>query len=119
MLFLDVISVAVANALQNVDPSPAPSVVIAPNGTVRVTRVVPVPTTISPEAQRELAKIKPVTDSPQSLEQQRVDTEKWQAEMGEKSLKLYSVNLTKDTIADVPVRVVTPPSVAPKKGRGC
>jgi monoterpene epsilon-lactone hydrolase len=115
VLFLDVTSIAVVNALQNVDQSPTPSVVIAPNGTVRVTRVVPVPTTISPEAQRELAKIKPDTDSPQSLEQQRVDTEKWQAEMGEKSLKLYSVNLTKDTIADVPVRVVTPPPVAPEK----
>jgi SAM-dependent methyltransferase len=48
----DITSIAVANALQNVDPSPTPSVVIAPNGTVRVTRVVPVPTTISPGTER-------------------------------------------------------------------
>jgi len=77
--------------------------------------MVPVPTTISPEAQKELAKINPDSGSPQTLQQQRADTEKWQAEIAEKSLKLYSVNLTTDTIAEVPVRVVTPPTVAPEK----
>jgi epsilon-lactone hydrolase len=89
--------------------------VLSPNGTVHVTRVVPVPTTISPEAQKKMAKIKPDSDSAQTLEQQRADTEKWQAEMGEKWLKLYSVNLTTDTIAGVPVRMVTPPTVAAEK----
>jgi epsilon-lactone hydrolase len=116
VLFLYVISIAVAKAVQNADPSPAPSVVIAPNGTVRVTRVVPVPTTVSPEAQKELSTIKPSPDSHQTLEQHRAETGKWQAEMGEKSLKLYPAKLATDTIAGVPVRVVTPPTVAPEKG---
>jgi epsilon-lactone hydrolase len=110
LLFLT--SVSIASTLQAKDTS---SVVLSPDGTAQVTRVVPVPTTISLEAQKALAKIKPDSDSPQTLEQQRADTEKWQEEMGEKSLKLYSVNLTTDTIADVPVRVVTPPTVAPEK----
>lgn len=115
VLFLYVISIAVAKAVQNADPSPAPSVVIAPNGTVRVTRVAPVPTTVSPEAQKELSTIKPSPDSHQTLEQHRAETQKWQAEMGEKSLKLYSVKLATDAIAGVPVRVVTPSVVAPEK----
>jgi monoterpene epsilon-lactone hydrolase len=115
VLLLQVISIAVASALQNPDPSSAPSVVIAPNGTVRVTRVVPVPTTISPEAQKELKTIKPSPDSHQTLEQRRAETQKWQAEMGEKSLKLYPVKLATDAIAGVAVRVVTPPEVAPEK----
>jgi epsilon-lactone hydrolase len=112
VVFLDVISIAVASAVENAGPSPAPSVVIAPNGTVQVTRVVPVPNTVSPEAQKELAAIKPGPDSHQTLEQRRAETEKWQAEMGEKSLRLYSVKLATDAIAGVPVRVVTPPVVA-------
>jgi monoterpene epsilon-lactone hydrolase len=107
--------IAVASAMQNVGPSPAPSLVIAPNGTVRVTRIVPVPTTVSPEAQRELTTIKPSPDSHETLEEHRTETEKWQMEMGKKSLKLYSTKLATDTIAGVPVRVVTPLEIAPEK----
>jgi monoterpene epsilon-lactone hydrolase len=115
VLLVHAISIAVASALQNSDSSPAPSVVIEPNGTVRITRVVPVPATVSPEAQKELARKKPDSDAHQTLEQYRAETESWQAEMGEKSLKLYSVKLAADTIAGVPVRVVTPPVVASEK----
>ena len=43
-LALHQISSSVASALENTDQSPAPSVAIAPDGTVRVTRVVPVST---------------------------------------------------------------------------
>jgi hypothetical protein len=64
-------SVALASALANSDPSPTPSVVIAPNGTVQVTRVVPVPSTISLEAQGMLAKIKPAPQSHQTLQERR------------------------------------------------
>lgn len=60
-------SVALASALANSEPSPTPSVVIAPNGTVQVTRVVPVPSTISVEAQAMLAKIRPALPAHQTL----------------------------------------------------
>jgi monoterpene epsilon-lactone hydrolase len=108
-------SIPLASALANSDPSPTPSVVIAPNGTVQVTRVVPVPSTISLEAQGMLAKIKPAPQSHQPLQEHRADTDKWQAEMGEKSLKLYPAKLTNDVIAGVQVRVVTPSTTAPEK----
>jgi len=88
---------------------------IAPDGTAYVTRVVPVPTTISPEAQKMLARV--VSDSavPQTLEQRRTGTDKWQARAGEASKKLYPANVASDTIAGVPVRVVTPLSIPPEK----
>ena len=106
---------ALANALTETTPSPTPAVVIALDGTAQVTRVVPVPSTISPEAQSMLAKIKPAPQSHQTLQEHRADTDKWQAEMGEKSLTLYPVKMATDVIAGVPVRVVTPATIPPEK----
>jgi monoterpene epsilon-lactone hydrolase len=88
---------------------------IAADGTAYVTRVVPVPTTISPEAQKMLARVVSDALAPQTLEQRRAQTDKWQAGAGEASKKLYPVNIAADTIAGVPVRVVTPLSIAPEK----
>jgi len=88
---------------------------IGPDGTAYVTRVIPVPTTISPEAQKVLARVESDAAVPQTLEQRRAATDKWQAGAGEESRKLYPVNIGADTIAGVPVRVVTPLSIAPEK----
>lgn len=78
-------------------------------GTAHITRVVPVPPDLSPEARKMLAQ--PASDAPStpdSIEQRRKGTDAWQAEAGEKMRALYPVNLSKQTIAGVPVRVVTP-----------
>lgn len=115
VLILHLGAIAQVSALADASPSPTPSVVIAPNGTVQVTRVVPVPSTISAEAQSLLSKIKPAPQSHQTLQEHRADTDKWQTEMGEKSLKLYPAKLATDTIAGVPVRIVTPLTNAPDK----
>jgi monoterpene epsilon-lactone hydrolase len=88
---------------------------IGPDGTAYVTRVVPVPTTISPEAQKVLARVVSDAEVPQSLEQRRTGTDKWQAGAGEESKKLYPANISEVSIAGIPVRVVTPPSIAPNK----
>jgi monoterpene epsilon-lactone hydrolase len=89
---------------------------IGADGTAYVTRVVPVPTTISPEAQKMLARVVSDAAAPQTLEKRRLGTDKWQAGAGEVSKKLYPANVAADTIAGVPVRVVTPLSIAPEKG---
>lgn len=91
------------------------SSVIAPDGTAYVTRVVPVPKTISPEAQKMLARVVSDASVPQTLEQRREGTDKWQAGAGEVSKKLYPANVAEATIAGVPVRVVTPLTLAPEK----
>ena len=88
---------------------------IGPDGTAYVTRVVPVPATISLEAQKVLARVVSDAALPQTLEQRRTGTDKWQAGAGEASKKLYPANVTPDTIAGVPVRVVTPLNMAPEK----
>ncbi len=91
------------------------SSVIAPDGTAYVTRVVPVPGTISPEAQKILSRVVSDKAVPQTLEQRRTGTDKWQAGAGDLSKKLYPVNVSSDTIASVPVRVITPLTQDPEK----
>ncbi len=88
---------------------------IAPDGTAYVTRVVPVPTTISPEAQKSLARVVSDADVPQTLEQRRTGTDKWQAGAGEASKRIYPAKVVSATIAGVPVRVVTPLTLASDK----
>jgi len=96
------------------EEKPMNSSKIAPDGTAFVTRVVPVPTTVSPEAQQMLARAESDAAVPQTLEERRTGTDKWQAGVGEHFKKLYPVNITSDTIAGVPVRVITPLTIAPE-----
>jgi hypothetical protein len=102
LLLLQIGYVTVGSALPNSDPSPTPSVVIAPDGTVQVTRVVPLPSTISAAARENLVKMKPVAQSHQTLQEHRTETDKWQAERAHESLELYPAKLATDVIAGVP-----------------
>ena len=88
---------------------------IGPDGTAYVTRVVPVPATISPEAQKMLARVVSDAAVPQTLQQRRDGTDRWQAGVGEASKKLYPVQVKSDTLAGVPVRIITPLTIAPGK----
>jgi epsilon-lactone hydrolase len=88
---------------------------IGADGTAYVTRVVPVPKTVSPEAQKMLARVVSDAAVPSTLEQRRAGTDKWQAGAGEVSKRLYPANVGEDRIAGVPVRVVTPLTIAPEK----
>jgi epsilon-lactone hydrolase len=99
---------------QNSQPTATPSVQTTADGTAIVTRIVPVPRTISREAQEYLRKTSPDSASRQTLQQRREAMETWAAEMGANSLKLYPAKTTTDTIAGVPVRVITPVTVPPE-----
>ena len=90
---------------------------IAADGTAHITRIIPVPTTVSPEAQKMLAR--PASDAavPQTLAERRSRTDSWQARAGEESRALYPVNLSESSIAGVPVRIVTPLSM-PERNAG-
>ncbi len=78
------------------------------DGTAHITRVIPVPPDLSPEAKKSLSR--QVSDAPDhlTLEQRRKGTDIWQAHAGEISRGLYPVNLAESTMAGVPVRIVTP-----------
>ena len=82
------------------------SSVVDANGTVHVTRVVPVPTTVSPEAQASLRNNYP--EKHQTLAERRAGTDTWQNGAGVKSRAVYPVNIASGVVGGVPVREVTP-----------
>jgi monoterpene epsilon-lactone hydrolase len=96
-------------------PSQSDTSVMYANGTMRVTRVVPVPDTLSPEAQKSVSVPRPDTEPPYDAAKDRAQAEAWQLNGGEMVRKVYPVNLAKETIAGVPVRIVTPPTIPPDK----
>ena len=114
---LTVLLVAVSTCIlaQTAPPDFHDSSRIGSDGTAYVTRIVPVPTTISPEAQKSLGRVVSDEAKPTTLEQRRAGTDKWQASAGEQSKQLYPVNVAEDKIAGVPVRVVTPLTIASEK----
>lgn len=84
-------------------------------GTAHVSRVVPVPKTISPEAQKSLSQ--PASDAPvaESLADRRAKTDTWQAKAGEAYREAYPATVTSGIIGGVPVRIITPPIIGPGK----
>jgi monoterpene epsilon-lactone hydrolase len=82
-----------------------------PDGTAHITRVIPVPPSLSPEAKAVLRR--PDTGGDTSLAERRAKTDAWQARAGEASRKAYPVNIQETTIAGVPVHDVTPLEARP------
>jgi monoterpene epsilon-lactone hydrolase len=78
------------------------------SGVVHLTRVVPVPTTISPQAQAMVALSYSDSPSNDSLIEERRKVDVWQAGAGAQALALYPVKLETSVIAGIPVRVVSP-----------
>lgn len=103
-------------AIAQITPSPqVPEqdvTVVTQDGVAHISRVVPTPLTISPEAQHSLAKPVPDTVVRKTLEQRRSETDAWQLRTGDAFRALYPVTVKQSTIADVPVRVITPPDIA-------
>jgi len=77
-------------------------------GTAHVTRVVPVPATISPEAQKVLGRAMPDQGPPESLAERRAHTDAYTAGARIAWTKLCPNQLVEEKIAGVPVRIVTP-----------
>ena len=102
-------------------PAPAPtSAADAPsrdtsfidsNGTAHVTRVVPVPQDLSPQAQLMLGRAEPDQGPPQSLADRRKTTDEYTARARAAWSRLCPNALVEDTMAGVPVRIVTPEGI--------
>ncbi|HEX5234047.1 MAG TPA: alpha/beta hydrolase [Silvibacterium sp.] len=82
--------------------------VIDAQGTAHITRVVPVPETLSPEARTMVGRVESDAAKPESMAEQRRGTDAWQARAGAEAKALYPANVAAGTIAGVPVRIVTP-----------
>jgi epsilon-lactone hydrolase len=101
--------------------APAPSAVpesdtniMDAQGTAHITRVVPVPTTLSPEARKWLAgHIDNGTSA--TTAKNRADAVAWEDHLEQAMQPMYPTRITAGTIAGVPVKIVTPPSIPPDK----
>jgi acetyl esterase/lipase len=84
------------------------------DGTAHVTRVVPVPGTISPEAQKFISRPGPSGSAP-SLAERRARTDTFRKGRAEEARKLYPVNIKEEMIGGVRCDVITPLTIPAEK----
>lgn len=96
---------------------PADSATFDSDGTAHITRVVPMPATISLEAQTWLHSLERTTPGPESLEERRKRTDIWRAQDSAEARKYYPVNVEETTTAGVRTDIITPLSM-PEENRG-
>src|ERR1700726_2404703 len=78
------------------------------DGTALITRVVPMPSTVSPDAQKWLASLTQKSSAPQTLEQRRAGTDQWRKRQSAEARRLFPVNLEEATTAGVRTDILTP-----------
>lgn len=94
-------------------PAPQDSATFDADGTAHITRVVPMPVTVSPEAQKWLASLaQQKVGPPESLAERRAHTDAWRKMDSAEARKLYPVNVEETTTAGVRTDIITPLSGA-------
>lgn len=109
--FAFVLSFASSLSAQSTSNPPKDSATFDPDGTAHITRVVPMPPTVSPEAQTWLESLTHTTSGPESLAERRVHTDAWRAKDSAEARKLYPVNVEETTTAGVRTDIITPLSM--------
>ena len=89
-------------------PAAADSATFDADGTAHVTRVVPMPGTISPAAQKWLESLSHLKYGPETLAERRAGLEKWLAVGSADAKKHFPVNVEPQTIAGVNTDIITP-----------
>jgi epsilon-lactone hydrolase len=79
-----------------------------PDGTAHITRVVPSPGMISPEAQQWLKSLADDPGVPEGLAARRAFTDQWRARDSAEALKRYPVKISERYIAGVRTDLITP-----------
>jgi epsilon-lactone hydrolase len=103
VLFLLPVTMVSAQTSANPD-----SATFDPDGTAHVTRTVPIPETISPQAQQWLKEIEHQSSQPESLAERRKHTDEWRARDSAEAKRLYPVKIEETTIAGVRTDIITP-----------
>ena len=105
-------AVAVLSALpvlcQSSDNRGEDSATFDADGTAHITRVVPMPKTISPEAQAWLQSLEHSTPVPETLAERRARTDQWRAKDSAEARRLYPVNVEEATVGGVRTDSITP-----------
>src|ERR1700684_1918979 len=84
-----------------------------PDGTAHITRVVPMPSTSSPETQKWLSSLTRKKSGPETLAERRTRTDVWRAQDSAEARKIYPVNLEQPSIAGVRTDII-PPITSPE-----
>jgi monoterpene epsilon-lactone hydrolase len=109
---------ATPQATPQATPPPGPltdTAVIDADGTAHITRVVPLPSILSPQQRTKLSK--PGTDAASmdpDVFRRRAATQAWQDGAGKQAQKVYPVTITETKVAGIPVHLIDPlPSTIP------
>jgi acetyl esterase/lipase len=108
MSALALIALSAGVTAQSKPASQADSATFDADGTAHITRVVPMPTTVSPEAQTWLESLTHTTPGPETLAERRARTDAWRAQDSADARKLYPVNVAEATTAGVRTDIITP-----------
>jgi epsilon-lactone hydrolase len=117
--------VAIATALapaparaQSSPPPPQDTATFDPDGTAHITRVVPLPMALSPEARQWLESQNHNKYGPQTLAERRAATDRWRERDSAEALKHYPVSIKETTLAGVHVDLICPLTMPPQnRGR--
>jgi acetyl esterase/lipase len=107
---------AAAASAQKCEPGCLPqsnTAIIDADGTARITRVIPVPATLSPEARAFISR--QPGPAAKSLEQGRSRTDMFRKARSEEARKLYPVNIEEKIIGGVRTDVISPLTIPPAK----
>jgi epsilon-lactone hydrolase len=91
--------------------APQDSATFDSDGTAHVSRVVPMPSTVSPEAQKWLASLASKGPGATALADIRAATDAWRAQDSAEARQLYPVNVEETSLAGVRTDLITPLSV--------
>lgn len=105
---------AVDAGAQSTSVAPQHSATFDANGTAHITRVVPVPATVSPEAQKFLSSLALTSkrSTPETLAERRAHTDAWRAKDSAEARRIYPVSIEEMSIAGVRADIITPLSAA-------
>jgi monoterpene epsilon-lactone hydrolase len=112
---LAVLGIALAGCQQAPPPAAqtpvaaADAATVDADGTLHVARVVPMPSTVSPEAQKYLDGLNHRTSTAQeSLENRRKRTDEWRAKQSAEAKRLFPVKVEETNTAGVRTDIITP-----------
>jgi len=105
-LFLLLLGIS-ASAQTSATPNPD-SATFDPDGTAHIVRVVPMPSTVSPEAQDWLKEIEHQGPQSNDLAEIRASTDEWRKKDSAEALRLYPVKVEEKNIGGVRTDIITP-----------
>jgi len=105
---LSLLLLAASSLAQTSDAPNSDSATFDPDGTAHIVRVVPMPSTVSPEAQQWLKEIEHESPQSKDLAAIRAGTDEWRKRDSAEARKLYPVNITEASIAGVHTDIITP-----------